>query len=163
MEVVKVLTDEGKERYYLNNGDNLPVKSVLKFIKFKDNTNYARNTLKAYCEHLKLYFEYLEQRNLNFDNVNIDDLALFVNWLQNPYKSLKIIPAKPIDTARSSRTVNAIVNTVLQFYDYILRHEEYSNNISERLRKFVIQPSRNFRGFLYGIAYEKRKISSNIV
>ena len=32
-------------------------------------------------------------------------------------------------------TVSIIVNTVLAFYDYALRHEEYSNNISERLRK----------------------------
>ncbi len=163
MEVVKVLTNEGKERYYVADNEGLPVEPALKFIRFKDNINFARNTLRGYCGHLKLYFEYLEQQNLVFDNVNIDDLSLFVNWLLNPYKSLKVIPTKPVDSARSPRTVNIIVNTVLQFYDYILRHEEYSNNISDRLRKFVTQPSRNFKGFLYGIAYEKKKVASNIL
>ena len=49
------------------------------------------------------------------------------------------------------------------FYDYILRHEEYSNNISDRLKKFVSTPSRNFKGFLYGIAYEQKKVTSNIL
>jgi integrase/recombinase XerD len=117
MEIVKVLTNEGKERYYVANSEGLPVEPVLKFVRFKDNINFARNTLRAYCEHLKLYFEYLEQQNLTFDNINIDDLSLFVNWLQNPYKSLKVVPAKPVDSARSPRTVNIIVNTVLQFYD----------------------------------------------
>lgn len=52
---------------------------------------------------------------------------------------------------------------MLQFYDYIVRHEEYSNNVSERLKKFVTVPSRNFKGFLYGIAYEKQITTSNIL
>lgn len=163
MEVVKVKTGEGKERYYLADSDGLPIEAVLKFIRFKDNTNYSRNTLRMYCQHLKLYFEYLEQQEVNFQDVTIDDLALFVNWLQNPYESLKVIPVHPTDTARSPRTVNIVINTVLAFYDYILRHEEYSNNISDRLKKFVSTPSRNFKGFLYGIAYDKKKVTSNIL
>ncbi|WP_446897776.1 tyrosine-type recombinase/integrase [Clostridium sp. LBM24168] len=163
MEVVKVLREDGKERYYVEDNKGEAVDPILKFIRFKDNTNFARNTLKAYCQHLKLYFEYLEQRGLDFQQVTIDDLSLFVNWLQNPYQSLKVTPMTPKESARSPRTINIIVNTVLQFYDYILRYEEYSNNVSERLKKFVTVPSRNFKGFLYGIAYEKKKITSNIL
>lgn len=163
MEVVKVKTEEGKERYFVADDYGLPVVPILKFIRFRDNTNYARNTLRMYCQHLKLYFEYLQEYNLDFQKITIDDLSLFVNWLQNPYKSLKVIPATPIDTARSPRTVNIIVDTVLMFYDYILKHEEYSNDVSERLKKFVSTPSRNFKGFLYGIAYEQKKVTSNIL
>ena len=163
MEVVKVRTEDGKERYFVADDDGLPVEPILKFIRFKDNTNFARNTLRMYCQHLKLYFEYLQQRELDFQKVTIDDLASFVNWLQNPYQSLKVIPTHQAETARSPRTVNIIVNTVLVFYDYILRHEEYSNNISDRLRKFVSTPSRNFKGFLYGIAHEQKKVTSNIL
>jgi integrase len=163
MEVVKVKTEEGKERYFVADDNGLPIEPLLKFIRFKDNTNFARNTLRMYCQHLKLYFEYLQQRELDFREVTIDDLALFVNWLQNPYRSLKIIPTNQVDEARSPRTVNIIVNAVLAFYDYILRHEEYSNNISDRLKKFVSTPSRNFKGFLYGIAHEQKKVTSNIL
>lgn len=163
MEVSKVKTEDGKERYFVADDLGLPIKPILKFIRFKDNTNYARNTLRMYCQHLKLYFEYLQQRNLDFQDITIDDLALFVNWLQNPYESLKVIPSTHIESARSPRTINIIINTVLAFYDYILRHEEYSNNISDRLRKFVSTPSRNFKGFLYGIAHEQKKVTSNIL
>lgn len=163
MEVVKVKTEDGKERYFVADDDGLPIDPILKFIRFKDNTNFARNTLRMHCQHLKLYFEYLQQRELDFQKVTIDDLALFVNWLQNPHKSLKVIPANQVETARSPRTVNIIINTVLAFYDYILRHEEYSNNISDRLRRFVSTPSRNFKGFLYGIAHEQKKVTSNIL
>lgn len=163
MEVVKVRTEDGKERYYVADDEGLPVEPILKFIRFKDNTNYARNTLRMYCQHLKLYFEYLQEQGLDFQKVTVDDLSLFVNWLQNPYKSLKVVPVTPVETARSPRTINIIINTVLAFYDYILRHEEYSNNVSERLKKFVTTPSRNFKGFLYGVAYEKKKVASNIL
>jgi len=163
MEVAKVKTEEGKERYFVADDDGLPIEPILKFIRFKDNTNFARNTLRMYCQHLKLYFEYLQQRELDFQKVTIDDLALFVNWLQNPYKSLKVIPTTQVGEARSPRTVNIIVNAVLAFYDYILRHEEYSNNISDRLKKFVSTPNRNFKGLLYGIAYEQKKVTSSIL
>lgn len=163
MEVVKVKTEDDKERYFVADNEGLPIEPILKFIRFKDNTNFARNTLRAYCQHLKLYFEYLGQREIDFQKVTIDDLALFVNWLQNPYKSLKVIPTNKVESARSPRTINIVVNTVLAFYDYILRHEEYSNNISDRLKKFVSAPSRNFKGFLYGIAYEQKKVTSNIL
>ncbi|CAM2078507.1 MAG: hypothetical protein NSGCLCUN01_02703 [uncultured Clostridium sp.] len=81
MEVVKLKTEDGKERYFVANDDGLPIEPILKFIRFKDNTNFARNTLRMYCQHLKLYFEYLQQRELDFQKVTIDDLALFVNWL----------------------------------------------------------------------------------
>ncbi|WP_297520151.1 tyrosine-type recombinase/integrase [uncultured Clostridium sp.] len=163
MEVSKVKTEDGKERYFVADDLGLPIKPILKFIRFKDNTNHARNTLRMYCQHLKLYFEYLQQRNLDFQDITIDDLALFVNWLQNPYESLKVIPSTHIESARSPRTINIIINTVLAFYDYILRHEEYSNNISDRLRKFISTPSRNFKGFLYGIAHDQKKATSNIL
>lgn len=163
MEVVKVKTEEGKERYFVVDANGLPVKPILKFIRFKDNINYARNSLRMYCQHLKLYFEYLEENNLDFQKVTIDDLSLFVNWLQNPYKSLKVIPVTPVDVARSPKTINIIVDTVLMFYDYILRHEEYSNDISERLKRFITSPSRNFKGFLYGISHNANKVTSNIL
>jgi len=163
MKVVKVALDEGKERYYLAGDNGIPIESVLKFIKFKDNTNYAKNTLRMYCEHLKLFFEYLEQREIDFQEITIDDLARFVNWLQNPYQSLKILPKDKTETPRCATTVNIIVNTVLSFYDYALRHEEYSNNISERVKKFLSVPNRNFKGFLYGIAYQNKKIKSHVL
>ncbi|WP_017416634.1 tyrosine-type recombinase/integrase [Clostridium tunisiense] len=163
MEVVKVKTEDGKERYYLADNEGLPIESVLKFIKFKDNTNYARNTLRMYCQHLKLYFEYLEQNNIDFENVTIDKLSMFVNWLQNPYNSSKVRAVTPVESVRCPRTINIIIDTVLLFYDYLLRHEEYSNNISERLRRFITSSNSNFKGFLYGIALEKKKLTSNIL
>lgn len=163
MKIVTIKTKEGKERYYLADNDGIPIESVLKFIKFKDYTNYARNTLKQYCQSLKLYFEYLEYIQKDFKDITIDDLSLFVNWLQNPNINCKIIPINQANKTRCAKTINSVVDNVLAYYDYLLRHEEYSNDISEKVKKFLSTPSRNFKGFLYGIAYEKKKITSNIL
>lgn len=43
MKVVRVMTEENRIRYYLADDDGLPVEPVLRFLKFKDNTGYARN------------------------------------------------------------------------------------------------------------------------
>lgn len=163
MKVVKIKTNDGKERYYVADNNGIPIESVLKFIKFKDNVNYARNTLKQYCQGLKLYFEYLEFIKKDFKDITIDDLSLFVNWLQKPNINNKIIPFNQVKNIRCAKTINTVIDTVLAYYDYLLRHEEYSNDISEKVKKFLCQPTKNFKGFLYGIAYEKRKISSNIL
>ena len=91
MKVVTVRTEEGKERYYVADDNGIPIESILKFVKFKDNLNYARNSLKQYCQSLKLYFEYLEFIEKDFKDITIDDLSLFVNWLQRPSMNKKII------------------------------------------------------------------------
>lgn len=163
MKVVTLRKKEGKERYYVEDEEGIPIEVILKFVKFKDNLNYARNTLKQYCQSLKLYFEYLEFIKKDFKDITIDDLSLFVNWLQNPNISKKIISIKQANETRNPKTVNATVDTVLAFYDYLLRHDEYSNDISEKVKKFLSMPNRNSKGFLYGIAYENKKITSHVL
>lgn len=154
MEVVRVKTEENHVRYYLADDDGLPVEPVLRFLKFKDNTGYARNTLRMHCQHLKQYFTYLGERKKEFSDVTIDDLAGFIAWLQNPYLHQKVVPLlhKP---ARKPHTVNNTVDIVVAFYDYLTRHGEYEGKLSEALVKFIRNPGRNYRGFLYGIAKTK--------
>lgn len=65
MRVEALITGEKKERYMLVNDKGKPVEIVLKYIRYKDNTGTARNTLRAYCYHLKLFFQFLEQENLD--------------------------------------------------------------------------------------------------
>ncbi|MGE5633122.1 MAG: site-specific integrase [Caulobacteraceae bacterium] len=110
MEVVRVRTEENHIRYYLADDDGLPVEPVLRFLKLKDNTRYARNTLRMYCQHLKQYFTYLGERKKEFADVTIDDLAGFIAWLQNPYIHRKVVPLlhKP---ARKPQTVSNTVDT----------------------------------------------------
>ncbi|MDH7577412.1 MAG: tyrosine-type recombinase/integrase [Bacillota bacterium] len=155
MRVETVTTPDGKTRYILVGSDGEPVLPVMRFIKFKDNSGAARKSLRSYCQHLKLFFEFLEQENLDYRQVNIDNMADFMRWLQNPYGNLKVIPVTSVPSPRKSTTVNTVISTVLNFYDYLMRHEDYSVQLSERLKKTVSGSRRGFKDFLYHINKDK--------
>ena len=60
MRVQEIQIDE-KKRYVLIDENNNPVIPVFKYLKYLDNIGKAENTLKAYCRHLKLYFQFLKE------------------------------------------------------------------------------------------------------
>ncbi len=155
LKVDTVITQDGKTRYMLVDANCDPVMPVLRYLKFRDNGDAARNSLRAYCQHLKLYFEFLEQENLDYRQVSIDDMASFMRWLQNPYGNLKVIPVAPMTSPRKPATVNMVISTVLNFYDYLMRHEDYSIQLSERLKKTISGSRRGFKDFLYHINKDK--------
>jgi integrase len=161
MKVIELKTTEGKVRYYLADDAGIPVTSVLKYLKFKDNVGYARNTLRMHCIHLKHFFTYLGEAGKDYERANIDDIAGFLAWLKNPGILKKIVPLR-FEPEHQPQTINAMVDTVVMFYDYLLRHEGMENQLSEKLVKFIRDPGRNYRSFLHGIA-ENRMIKSHIL
>ena len=69
-------------------------------------------------------------------------MADFMRWLQNPHQDVKVTPLFPKQPIRKAKTVNIIINTVLGFYDYLMRHEDYSIQLTERLKKQVYLASK---------------------
>jgi integrase/recombinase XerD len=161
MKVVELKTVDGRVRYYLADDTGAPVPPALKYLKFKDNAGYARNTLRMHCIHLKHFFTYLGETGKGYEQVNIDDLAGFLAWLKNPDILKKIVPLR-FESEHQPQTINAMVDTVVMFYDYLLRHDGMENLLSEKLVKFIRDPGRNYRSFLHGIA-ENRMIKSHIL
>lgn len=161
MKVVTLKTPDGKTRYYLNDDEGTPVQPVMNYLRFKDNTGAARNTLRLQCFHLKHYFTYLKEAGKNYEQTTVDDLAGFLAWLKNPDILKKVVMLR-FTPDHQPQTINAIIDTVVAFYDYLLRHEEMENRLSEMLVKFVRDPGRNYRSFLHGIA-ENRMVKSHIL
>lgn len=134
MRVESFTSTNGLTRYILVDSSGVPVDVVLRFLRFKDNCGRARNTLRAYCFHLKSYFEYLEFIGMSFPQIGMDELAGFIRWLQNNHRQKKIMsfPAATVSTC-SAQTINVYLSTIYAFYDYLSRHEEYPqiNSFSE--------------------------------
>lgn len=151
MKVENVFTSNQKKRYMVVADDGNPIEPVLQFLKFRDNTGAARNTLRAYSYHLKLYFEFLDQCNLNYLTVNIDDIANFLGWLQMPDSNLKVSYIGMQESNRSIGSVNIIVNTVMIFYEYLVRHEHYTSDIPDKFKKWMAYSKRGYKDFLYHI------------
>jgi len=155
VKVEKVLTKDGKTRYILLNNKGEIVEPVIKFLKFKDNSGSARETLRAYCHHLKLYFEFLEQKGLLYYDLGIDEMAEFMRWLQNPHASVKVFSISPRAPMRKPNTINTIMTAVEVFYDYLNRHDDYSIKLSDRLKRQMMGSRRGFKDFLYHINKDK--------
>jgi len=156
MKVVTFETAEGRERYYLADGSDAPIEPVLKYLKFEDNRSLARNTLRLHCIQLKHYYTFLEQKELDYKDATVDDLAEFIAWLKYPKYNEKVIPFL-LEPAVKAQTINAIVDTVIGFYNYLLLHDGLENQLSEKLVRFVKNPGGSYRSFLYGIADKKRE------
>lgn len=154
MKVVEVTTRELKTRYYLADDEGAPIEPVLQYLRFKDNASYARNTLRLHCFHLKHYFTFLKERNKDYKEANVDDLARFIGWLKNPDIEKRVIPLR-LEPVHKAATINAILDTVIAFYKYHMLHEGLENHLSKKLVTFIRNPSRDYRSFLYGIAPSK--------
>ena len=161
MKTVELKTVDGRIRYYLADDTGTPVQPVLKYLKFKDNAGYARNTLRMHCIHLKHFFTYLGEAGTDYEQVNIDEFAGFLAWLKNPDILKKVVPLR-FEPEHQPQTINAMIDTVVMFYDYLLRREGMENQLSQKLVKFVRDPGRNYRSFLHGMA-ENRMIKSHIL
>lgn len=89
-------------------------------------------------------------------------MAEFMRWLQNPLQDIKVSPIFPNQPIRKAKTVNIIINTVLSFYDYLMRHQDYSIQLTERLKKQVSGSRKEFKNFLHHINKNK-SLSSHIL
>jgi integrase len=155
MKVETVIKADGKERYIVVDSKGEIVLPVAKFIKYRDNVGAARNTLRTYAYHLKLFFQYLDQCNMDYMDIDIDKMANFVGWLQKPDESLKVRYMSIQESKRSNKTINSIINTVLIFYDYLTRHEEYQTSLPDSLRKQMSYSKKGYKDFLYHVNKEK--------
>jgi len=63
-------------------------------------------SLLKYAIALRLYWQYLGQEELDWQQITLDDLARFMLWLKVPSGSLKVLPAHPVEQARSNRTLH---------------------------------------------------------
>jgi integrase/recombinase XerD len=154
MKVQEILIDD-KKRYLLIDENNRPVVPVVKYLKYLDNIGKAENTLRAYCRHLKFYFQFLKEKERRYKDVDLNLLAEFISWLRSPYQSTKVVHLGKIQAKRSERTVNTILTCVLGFYDYLMRTEEYEKDLSEKTKKQVISNYRSFKPFLHHISKGK--------
>jgi integrase/recombinase XerD len=114
MKVQEVLID-GKKRYLLIDWNNKPVIPVLKYLKYIDNIEKTGNILKSYCHHLKFYFQFLNEKEKGYKDVDLDLLGEFISWLRSPYQSTKVVQFQQTKAKRSERTINYYVNSYSEF------------------------------------------------
>src|SRR5258708_15796402 len=102
MRVVEVETQEGQRRYVVIDEDGKLIGPVVRYLKYLDQIGSARQTLRSYATALRLYWEFLSQQELDWQQITLDELAQFVTWLKLPTPSLKVMPDFPLSKATSN-------------------------------------------------------------
>lgn len=161
VEVVELLND-GRKAYLLLDNDRKPLLPVAKYMKSLHNGEKGSNTLKTYCQALKLYFEYLEDVEKEYTEVTFDLLSNFVAWLRNPYASNKVVTQKEVPSKRSEKTVNLYITVVTNFYDYLYRAEMIDEEVGNKLFKKMFKGAggTGYKSFLHHIDKDKPRVKN---
>lgn len=152
MQVVEVLTSQHELRYVVLDEQGEFVLPVVRYLKHLDRIGYARNTQRAYAFMLKLFFEYLGQAGLDYHTISIESLAQFVYWLKLPSGALQVLPVRPVEQARSNRTINYALTVISGFYTYLWRIGEVATDLTEQTTVYLPPYARQYKGFLHHLA-----------
>ncbi len=152
MRVVEVETQDHQKRYVVIDDTGKIVDPIVRYLKYLDRLGSARQTLRSYASALRLYWDFLGQQRIDWQQVTLDDLSQFVLWLKLPSGSLKVLPAYPVEQARSNRTINHTLTVVRSFYDYHWRMEEVSTNLKDKTTTSLPGRFRRYKGFLHHIS-----------
>ena len=70
--------------------------------------------------------------------------------VENPLENQSVFNFQPLESIREETTINAILNAVLSFFEYLARSEQYEGiNVFKEAR-------RDFKGFLHHISKNKK-------
>jgi integrase/recombinase XerD len=152
MRVIEVQTSNHQWRYVVVDPEGNLIEPAVRYLKHLDLRGAARNTLRSYAHMLRLYFEYVQQRGLDYRSPTIDDIAGFVHWLKLPYGSMKVAPVQPIRQARSNRTINHALTVVSGLYDYLWRIGDLPTNLRDKTTTYLQPRARQYKSFLHHLA-----------
>ncbi len=139
MKVQKIQLGVNHHSYIVIDNDYLPVKPILRFIRYLDNCDKSINTVRAYANHLKLFWDYLAENAIEWQKITLDQLSAFIRWLRSTKENDKIIYLNE-SQQRKSTTINSILGCLSSFYRY---HHHAGNT------DVVLAESTNFYGNRY--------------
>ena len=106
------------DKFWLVLDDNyLPIKPIKEFLLYLRNiNNNSVNSLRAYANHLKIYWEYLASIQQDWQHTTYSELANFIQWLR--FSSNTVIPLHEAVSKRKESTINTILSAVSSFYNF---------------------------------------------
>ncbi len=117
MKVQRIKIAEYHYVWLVLDNDFVPVQPIEAFVRYLHHTEKSPDTLQSYATHLKLFWEYLQATQKNWQTVSIADFAEFVHWLRRHAHNVFCFKTSS-GARRSERTVNTILSAIASFYRY---------------------------------------------
>lgn len=119
-----------------------PVYDYLKYLRLKDR---ALNTMKANGTDLKIYWDFLNNKGYEYNEVTPNTIGEFIEYLREPNDTDNVVSIYA-ESKRTGKTINRILSTVYNFYKYCGMVKEIDNPI---IMEEVNRPFDMFKSLLH--------------
>ncbi len=151
MKVQRIRHPETNEASWIVLDDTyLLIEPITAYLAFLENLGRSPHTRRAIAHHLKLFWEFLRDEQINWTEVDIARLASFISWLRRPASTTLSIA--PQVAKRTNATIDQMLASIHGFYDF---HMRLGAIAEQPLYQFLTHTPRRYKPFLYGIAKMK--------
>ncbi|QIS23370.1 site-specific integrase [Nocardia terpenica] len=114
----------GVESSTVLTGGGWVVEPVDRFLAHLTAIDRSPNTVRAYAHDLRDYFQFLEYRELHWDQVVLEDLGRFITWLRLPVEARdgRVAMLPWVDPSLSAKSINRKLSALASFYEFHQRH-----------------------------------------
>ena len=116
-QVRRLRASDGRVSWTVVDDRGIPIPEVDDFLAYLSAIERSPNSQRAYAFDLKLFFDYLADRQLGFADVTGEDLGYFVQYLRRPAPEVPVIGEAA--AVRTATTVNRIMAGVGGFYRFL--------------------------------------------
>lgn len=144
------LPDSNRPIWIVLDDSYLPIEPIQKYLRYLDSLEKSPNTVRVYAHNLKLFWEFLRDKQLDWRKINLEHLSDFIHWLRNPEPA--VISIQPQVSKRSEKTINHALTTVCGFYEF---QERLGVTDGVDAYRYQLQPGRKYKPFLHHISKGK--------
>jgi integrase/recombinase XerD len=141
------LSTLARESFTVIGPDRRRVAIVDEYLAWLTDCERSPNTVEAYAHDMRVFWTYLDEHGLSWDQVGVMELAEFAVWARRPARNVVVLAD---EAARlSPKTVNRMLTGVVGFYELQARR---GNKLAESLVVKTRSGRGGYKPFLHGIA-----------
>ncbi|MEC4815923.1 MAG: tyrosine-type recombinase/integrase [Scytonema sp. PMC 1069.18] len=144
------LPDSHRLVWIVLDDDYLPVEPIQKYLRYLDSLEKSPNTIRVYANNLKLFWEFLQDKQIDWREITLEQMSDFIHWLRSPDPG--VISIRPQVSKRSEKTINHALTTVCGFYEF---QERLGLTEGVNAYRYQMQPGRKYKSFLHHISKGK--------
>lgn len=144
------LSDSSRPVWIVLDDNYFPIEPIQKYLRYLDSLEKSPNTIRVYANNLKLFWEFLRDKHLEWKEVSLEQMSDFIHWLRNPDPG--VIPIQPQVSKRAEKTINHALTTVCGFYEF---QERLGAIDWVNAYRYQMQPGRKYKPFLHHISKGK--------